>query len=170
MPANPLFWTALGLVAVGYVGTLWYLYTRDRRDGEDFHSGQVPGYSYTSGRNVGLDASVIPLEGGDWMPLRLETLHGSDRTRLVFSLMFETREDDPEGIRAFLRELVETLQERSEAEVVYVQASIEDELGGRWDYLYAPDGGGWWGEEPVREAYRSPLEPARIEVDASEPS
>jgi len=170
MPANPLFWSVFGLVAVGYVGTLWYLYTRNRRNGEGFHSGRVPGYSYTWGRNVGLDASVMPLDGGDWLPRRLETLHGSDRTRIVFSLTVETDEDDPAGIRAFLRELVETLQERSEADVVYIQASIEDELGGHWDYLYAPDGGGWWGGEPVREAYQSPLEPARIEVDAREVS
>lgn len=166
MPPNPIFWSLLGLVTVGYVATLWYLYSRDRRDGEGFHSGRVPGYSHTSGRNVGLDASVLPLEGGDWMPLRLETLHGNERTRLVFSILFETQQDDPEGVRTFLRELVEMLQNQSEADVVYIQASAEDELGGRWDYLYAPDGKGWWGQEPVRDAYRSPLESAQIEVDA----
>jgi len=169
MPANPIFWTVLGAVAVGYVATLGYLYGRDARPEAGFHSGRVPGYSYTSGRNVGLDASVVSLKGGDWRPVRLETLHASDRTRIVFSLVYEIDEDGPERLRAFLHDVAEFLQEQSGADAVYLQASPAEEFGGRWDYVYSPDGSGWWGRERLRAASRSPLEGARIEVDARDP-
>lgn len=162
MPSNSLFWISLGFVAIGYVGTLFYLYSRERDDGTEFHSGRVPGYSYTEGRNIGLDASLVPLDGGDWLPLRLETFHESERTRLIFSLAFETDVDDAGRIREFFAALSAEIQTRSDADVVYLQAESEHELGGRWHYVYAPDGRGWWGREEIRTVFKSPLESAVV--------
>lgn len=163
MPSNPLFWIVLAVVAVGYVATLFYLYSHQTQSDEGFHSGRVPGYSYTDGRNVGLDASVVGLEGGDWFPLRLETFHDSNRSRLILSLVFEAEIDGANPIEDFLAKLAAEVQERAEADVVFVQATGDLDIEGKWVFLHAPDGRGWWGAERVRNAFRSPLETPRIE-------
>lgn len=163
MPANPLFWAVLLATAGAYVATLGFLYSED--EGADFHAGRVPGHSYTDGANVGLDASVVPLAEGTWMPLRLETLHTSGRTRLVLAVVFQMERDAPDELRDFFERLAETIRERAEADVVYIEGARERELGGPWRYLYAPDGGGWSGDEAVRAGYRSPLGGATLEGD-----
>ena len=156
IPTNPLFWLVAFVTLAGYVGTLIYLYSRRRGTNSEFHSGRVPGYSYTAGHNVGLDASVVELPEGDWFPTRLETLHTGQRTRLILSLSFQADPDRTETLRAFLTDLAGEVQDRSEADVVYLQARHEPEMEGRWECLVAPDGQGWWGREPVRTAYRTP--------------
>ena len=164
IPSNPLFWVGLGICLIGYVGTLIYLHTRGRESDEGFHSGRVPGYSYTAGHNVGLDASVVQLEAGDWLPTRLETLHSQERSRLILSLAFDADIDGDAPLQEFLSDLAREVQARSDADVVYVQAEHEYGVVGRWHYLFAPDGHGWWGRERVREAYRSPLTRPFIEL------
>jgi len=163
MPSNPLFWLVLAVVAIGYVATLSYLYSRESGSEEGFHTGRVPGYAYTDGRNVGLDASDVELPDGDWVPLRLETFHGGDRTRLIVSVVLDIRGDSLDPVRPFARSLAGEIQTRSEADAVFVQATARVRAEGRWEYLYAPDGRGWWGAEQVRHAYRSPVDSATID-------
>ncbi len=162
MPSNPLFWIVLAVAAVGYVVTLWVLYSRDGDDG-GFHSGQTPGYSYTEGHNVGLDETVVDLPGGDWVPVRLETLHGPDRSRLVLTIAVDVEPGARDGLYAFLDDLAEEAQRHSEADAVFVEAEGEFGTEGRWETLYTSDGRGWWGTEQVERAHRGPDISARLE-------
>lgn len=162
MPSNSLFWIVLAVAAVGYVVTLWLLYS-DNGDEGGFHSGRTPGYSYTEGHNVGLDESVVEIPDGDWVPLRLETLHGPERSRLVLTIAIDVDSGVREGLYAFLQDLAAEAQRRSEADAVFVEAEGEFGTEGRWETLYAPDGRGWWGTEQVEHAYRGPDTSARLE-------
>ncbi len=161
MPANPLFWIVLTLASLAYIATLVTLYSGPRDSGNGFHSGRTPGFSYTQGHNVGLDETDVGLRDGGWIPTRLETLHGPERSRLILSIAFEA--DDGAALRPFLRELADEIQQRAEADVVLVEARCESGAAqGRWEELYAPDGRGWWGSEQVTRGHRSPATTARL--------
>jgi hypothetical protein len=162
MPANPLFWIVLAVAAIGYVVTLWLLYS-GRGDDGGFYTGRTPGYSYTEGHNVGLDESVVDLPGGDWVPVRLETLHGPERSRLVLTIAVDLDPDVDDGVYGFLDDLAEEAQHRSEVDAVFIEADGEFGTSGRWETLYASDGRGWWGSEQVERAHRGPDTSARLE-------
>ena len=166
IPSNPLFWLVGLVILVGYVGTLIYLYTRGRAKDGEFHSGRLPGYSYTLGASIGLDASVVALPAGDWHPTRLETLHAGERTRLILSLSIDRRPDPPDPLWDFLDRLAREVQQRSEADVVLLQATPAADPEAQWEYLLAPDGAGWWGRERVETARRSPLPDEQSELNA----
>jgi hypothetical protein len=166
LPSNTLFWLVGLLVLVGYVGTLIYLHSRGRAPDGEFHSGRLPGYSYTLGANVGLDTSVVALPEGDWYPTRLETLHAGERTRLILSLSIDRQPDNPDALLDFLQRLGREIRERSEADVVLLQARPTDDPESQWEYLLAPDGAGWWGRERVETALRSPLPDKAPELNA----
>lgn len=151
-PTPPLFWLVLGLTAVGLAVTVRWLQTHRDVTDASFHNGKLPGYSYTDGFNISLDASSIELPDGDWTPQRLETFHEPGRTRLILSVAVQT--EHPGEVETLLERLADEMLERTEAQVVLLQAA--DPEGRRWEWMHSRDGRGWWGAEAVRRATRSP--------------
>ena len=143
---NLVFAAFLVIVAAG---ALWTWRRANRYATILTREGPVPGYSHTKGEAIALPDD-LPLErGAGYDPISIETFNSPNRSRVVLSFALG-RDVDLEAARAFAAGCAASVATRSRARVVFVELQGE---GRRSYYLWAPDGRGWTGGEPVRELF-----------------
>lgn len=138
--ATPLFWIALITLCAMAISAWFrrkrYLAVRTRK-------GPVPGYSFTDGAEVALKSTEFePTE--NWNVVRLEEFHSPRRSRLVLTLDFPNTANRSD----LVHQVAVELQSRSHANVVLVQCL--NQARADFVHLYAPDGRGWTGDDPMQ--------------------
>jgi hypothetical protein len=143
---NVVFPIFVLLVGIGALVT----WRRTRKPHERTREGPVPGYSYTDGEELDLEAELPLVRGEDWVPLSIETFHSSERPRIVLGIDLQ-REVDSDTLRDFLHDCARDVIRRTRARVFFAEAYVGEQPRGY--YMWSPDGGGWTGRDGRHEVF-----------------